>query len=253
MRQVESKKARKQRNNIMTHITPEAREAQADRAVGIIGGAVASEFGGDLSGEKATTITIERIDSYPNWRALAGRLVLQWRDSCEASDFLLVTGTDDGKAAIDREMEDYDPAMVSSTQWDETLTCYRVLGMDAIRAAGYSDDDVLDAFAHRDEEIILEAVECASLTIEPTEPTCMGKSGRKPHKRHKWTTGQAYGHGGGIVREDTCRRCGLHRTFDSWATDPTNGSQGHESTWYSEPGCDSKLELPGRVEIEFGD
>lgn len=41
-----------------------------------------------------------------------------------------------------------------------------------------------------------------------------------------------WGHGGGTISTDICKHCGCARTVDTWATNPSNGSQGHESVKY---------------------
>lgn len=39
------------------------------------------------------------------------------------------------------------------------------------------------------------------------------------------------GHGGGVVVEEICRHCGMHRTTDTWATDRTTGRPTEQVTY----------------------
>jgi hypothetical protein len=40
------------------------------------------------------------------------------------------------------------------------------------------------------------------------------------------------GHGGGVFITEACARCGCKRVTDTWAQDPTNGTQGHTTVTY---------------------
>ena len=69
------------------------------------------------------------------------------------------------------------------------------------------------------------------VAIEPEEPACSDRDG------HEWADdGGPWGSGGGVRLRSVCRLCGLSRMTDTWATDPHDGSQGHEATEYARPG-----------------
>lgn len=78
-----------------------------------------------------------------------------------------------------------------------------------------------------------------TVTLEAEEPECMDG------EEHVWKAPQSivggikenpgcWGHGGGIVQDSVCVRCGCKRIYDSWAQDPSNGQQGLTSTEYAE-------------------
>lgn len=62
--------------------------------------------------------------------------------------------------------------------------------------------------------------------IDPEEPDCEDVD-------HAWQDGPVFGSGGGVVYTDTCAHCGWRRHVDTWATDPSDGSQGHRIVRYS--------------------
>jgi hypothetical protein len=74
------------------------------------------------------------------------------------------------------------------------------------------------------------------VTIEPDEPPC-------PEGKHLWAAPYAilggcesnpgvWGHGGGYTASEICVYCGILRTLDTWAQDPTDGTQGLKSVAY---------------------
>jgi hypothetical protein len=73
--------------------------------------------------------------------------------------------------------------------------------------------------------------------IPPPEPTCPG------HRAHEWADGSVQGHGGGVITVETCRRCGVRLTTDTWATDPETGEQGLRTIRYDAPESDDREEL----------
>lgn len=67
-------------------------------------------------------------------------------------------------------------------------------------------------------------------TFHPDEPACIDTN-----TEHDWTSSVktegglkenpgVFGHGGGVIIHDHCRHCGVQRTQDTWAQDPTTGS-----------------------------
>ena len=64
--------------------------------------------------------------------------------------------------------------------------------------------------------------------IDPEEPECVD------HRGHDWREKSVIGHGGGVIFEEVCARCGCSKLTDTWAQDPTDGEQGLESVRYEE-------------------
>lgn len=67
--------------------------------------------------------------------------------------------------------------------------------------------------------------------IDPEEPPCEGRR----HRSHRYEETGLRGNGGGVVIHETCSRCGLVQVTDTWATDPYNGTRGHDSVKYIQP------------------
>lgn len=228
----------------MTHTMREA-------PTGIDAAAAAMRIPGAGAPEKRTEIAIQQIDPDADWLPLAGRLVVRWDDSIEYCPLLLVTGTDDPGAALRAELDDWSPDAIDRTDWSQSIGCYRVRSLAEIMARGYDREDALAAYGDCDSSTIddwLESLAHLSITLEPEEPPCQRDRWERPRKKHKWIDGQAYGHGGGIQRADRCKRCGVERHVDTWATDPVNGSQGHTSLHYERDG--ERLTLPAVMEVE---
>ena len=167
------------------------------------------------------------------WRGLAGRLVLRWH--AEGADFFLVDGTDDPAAALKREVKDAECPDIESTVWGDTVYAYRVRTPEQLAEMGYDDEQIAEAYADSwPGDDILEEVASDGCDWNPSEPECRKSPYHRKRKKHKWVSGQAYGHGGGVQYTDTCKRCGLKRHTDTWATDMTDGSQGHTSISYED-------------------
>jgi hypothetical protein len=66
------------------------------------------------------------------------------------------------------------------------------------------------------------------VAIEPIEPKC------EAGHAHAWRDGEPSGSGGGRLYIDTCRRCGVRRSTDTWASDPADGEQGLTQLAYLE-------------------
>lgn len=80
----------------------------------------------------------------------------------------------------------------------------------------------------RDDEELAESFQVA---IDPPEPACRTDTHRYPG--HEWRQSSVIGHGGGVIVEEACQRCGFRRTTDTWAQDPETGAQGLRSVRYS--------------------
>lgn len=77
--------------------------------------------------------------------------------------------------------------------------------------------------------------------IDQDEPPCPGGD------EHDWQTPHdivggvkenpgVVGHGGGIIMAECCMHCGMRKKTDTWAQNPDDGTQGHTTVTYSEPG-----------------
>ena len=198
--------------------------------------------------QEATAITIRSIEGdRDGWKDYAGRIVLQWRDYIEQGPYLLVSGTDDPDIASQREIDDWTPHEVESTDWSQRLHVFRVRSEDRLAAEGYGPEDIELALTGEDDELALDEVDVIGVTIQPEEPPCQADRRSELRDGHDWKSGQAYAHGGGVQYADTCRVCGIERHTDTWAQDPCDGSQGHVSTSYSDADGETMLR-PGIVE-----
>ena len=76
------------------------------------------------------------------------------------------------------------------------------------------------------------------VVLPPEEPKCVADA-------HVWCSPYellggmeenpgVLGHGGGVRIKEVCKHCGASRLTDTWATNPCNGTQGHETVEYSE-------------------
>lgn len=74
-----------------------------------------------------------------------------------------------------------------------------------------------------------------TVALNPYEPPCDGAA------EHQWTSPNwglaenpgVVGHGGGVIVEEICSTCGLHRHTDTWAQDTETGEQGFTSITYT--------------------
>lgn len=92
-----------------------------------------------------------------------------------------------------------------------------------------------------DADIAEFEVDSFSGRIDEAEPLCPSNE-----DGHEWTAtveregGLAenpgvWGNGGGVVIHEHCKHCDMLRVRDTWATNPDDGSQGHETTIYERP------------------
>lgn len=83
-----------------------------------------------------------------------------------------------------------------------------------------------------------DRIETVTIAIDPPAPRCEDRT-----RNHKWAAPfeivggisenpGVWGHGGGVLIEEVCTRCGCGRTIDTWATRMDNGEQGLTSTRY---------------------
>lgn len=90
-------------------------------------------------------------------------------------------------------------------------------------------------------EELVETARTASSTItvalDPEEPDCVDGDDHDWQRPLEIVGGIAenpgvWGHGGGVLIHDVCMRCGCGRHRDTWAQDPTDGTQGLQSLRY---------------------
>jgi len=106
----------------------------------------------------------------------------------------------------------------------------------AEHAEPHDDGVVLDPLS------VVETVdeETVTVTLDPDEPDCSGDE-------HEWAAPYklvrgirenpgVWGHGGGVIINEVCLRCGCARVTDTWAQDPATGVQGLRSVAYYEVG-----------------
>lgn len=72
-----------------------------------------------------------------------------------------------------------------------------------------------------------EWVDLIRLAVHPEPPPCS-------EDEHDWIEGEAWGSGGEALQRDRCTHCEAVRVTDTWATDPTDGTQGLTSIRYEE-------------------
>lgn len=79
---------------------------------------------------------------------------------------------------------------------------------------------------------------CRTFTLDPEEPTCPAAD------EHDWQSPVeivgglkenpgVHGHGGGVTVSECCMHCGCRKFTDTWAQDPSNGTEGHETVAYT--------------------
>lgn len=88
-----------------------------------------------------------------------------------------------------------------------------------------------------------EDVDDVTITIEPPEPKCSDKRGHDWQSPHSLLGGLeenpgVWGHGGGVIINEVCVRCGCGKTTDTWAQRPDTGEQGLHSVSYEEDAYD---------------
>lgn len=119
----------------------------------------------------------------------------------------------------------------------ETLYDMGAEGWDDVTETMWVDNFADPVDPATDEEIADERV-CVTTTVDPVEPDCIDK-----HTAHDWQSPHevvggiesnpgCWGKGGGVMIKEVCARCGAYKHNDTWATNQTNGTQGHTSTSY---------------------
>lgn len=109
----------------------------------------------------------------------------------------------------------------------------------------------------RGTDLAEETRETHTIEIEPDEPECSHDDG------HDWqspveivggieSNPGVRGHGGGVVVDECCVRCGCRRTTDTWAQDRDTGEQGLTSVEYEEGAYAEELDRAVARALEGG-
>lgn len=103
--------------------------------------------------------------------------------------------------------------------------------VDRLDASDYGDPTAT-IWIHQTAVNVFDADDCETMrcAIDPTEPACADGH------THEWADhGPVRGHGGGMMYSVRCPHCGTTKTVDTWAQDPSDGTQGLTSIAYT---CD---------------
>lgn len=136
----------------------------------------------------------------------------------------------DDHCGDDFEAEDDDAALAYGEEWlrggdwDRRQTLF--LEAEVLQLT--EDGEFRDTLGH------------VRVTLPPSEPPCVAGS-------HAWCSPHSllgglkespgvFGHGGGVRIKEVCKHCGTCRLTDTWATHPSDGTQGHETVEYFPPG-----------------
>ena len=131
---------------------------------------------------------------------------------------------DDFDAADDDAALEYGEEWLREGDWDRSETLF----LEAEVVQLKDDGDFKDTLGY------------VRVVLPPEEPKCSGGS-------HAWCAPYellggmeenpgVFGHGGGVRIKEVCKRCGTGRLTDTWATNPCDGTQGHETVEYSPAG-----------------
>jgi hypothetical protein len=161
---------------------------------------------------------------------LAGKYGFELVDDCD-SPCLLLDATwfaDDGSCEVFTDADNADDAQaeyVASGDWGSDLATAWV------EVSAYQK--AIDIYG----ETVEVQRETRSVEIQPTEPDCCGGD-------HEWASPigvvggikenpGVWGHGGGVVIQELCVKCGCGKTTDTWAQS-CNGEQGLHAVSYEE-------------------
>jgi hypothetical protein len=147
---------------------------------------------------------------------------------------------DDFEAADDDAALAYAEEWLRTGDWDRSETLF----LEAEVVQLQDDGDYEDTLGF------------VRVVLPPEEPRCSGGS-------HAWCSPYellggmkenpgVFGHGGGVRIHEVCSHCGVRRITDTWATNPCNGTQGHETVEYLSAG-EEELEWVANQHEEVSD
>jgi len=141
----------------------------------------------------------------------------------------------------DFEAADEDAAFAYAKEWLRSGDWYRshTIWLDATVFAYDGDTE--------------ERLGSVTVSLPPDEPTCVDEE-------HVWCSPYellggvkenpgVWGSGGGVRIKEVCKHCGAYKLVDTWATNPTDGTQGHRSVEYLPPDSES-LEWVRQLQTE---
>ena len=132
----------------------------------------------------------------------------------------------DGHYGENFEASDDDAALAYAEAWLRTGDYDR-------RQTLWLDAEVIQLAA---DGTCLDTLGPVSVTLQPDVPSCVGEE-------HVWCSPYhilgglkenpgVWGHGGGARIKEVCSECGMYKLTDTWATNPSDGTQGHTSVEY---------------------
>lgn len=147
---------------------------------------------------------------------------------------------DDFDAADDDAALEYGEEWLRSGDWDRSETLF----LEAEVVQLQDDGKFEETLGH------------VRVTLPPDEPKCSAGS-------HAWCAPYellgglkenpgVFGHGGGVRIKEVCKHCGTCRLTDTWATNPCDGTQGHETVEYF-PAGERELEWVAQQQEEVSD
>jgi hypothetical protein len=158
------------------------------------------------AGEVVKALEIARARGNESWVADDGNCEIHYPDAV------------DGRDAAETYVDGGDWGDNACTTWAHVYAWPRYTVLDVVV------DDLKARCSHR-------------IEIEPQEPSCISGD------NHDWDspyeivggikeTPGVWGHGGGVVMNECCMRCGCAKITDTWAQDRYNGEQGLTSVRY---------------------
>lgn len=142
----------------------------------------------------------------------------------------------DGASEEEIEAADRDDARKQAEEWARGGDW----GVEEDQRYVYVDVRIYEVGEGEDGEHIEELVDTVTVAIAPEEPDCTHEDGHDWQAPHEIVGGiesnpGVWGHGGGIIADECCMRCGCRRRTDTWAQRSDTGEQGLEEVTY-QPG-----------------
>jgi hypothetical protein len=137
---------------------------------------------------------------------------------CRGDESGDIVEADSAEEAAEQWCDWVDETELTETQWDDV----QVVPMVFDRAG---DVVKLD-----------DKLKIITITTDPSEPTCPAHDEYVDSlgPEHIWENAGVSGHGGGVINDYRCSRCGLVRHEDTYAQRPDTGEQGLSSISYEE-------------------
>lgn len=162
---------------------------------------------------------------------------------CTAEGRLLVGACgDDFDATDDDAALEYGEEWLRSGDWGKNRS--ETLFLEAEVVQLHDDGQFKETLGH------------IRVALQPDEPKCSAGS-------HAWCSPHelvgglkdnpgVFGSGGGVRIKEVCRHCGTCRLTDTWATNPQDGTQGHETVEYFPAGKEELEWVAQQGEVSNG-